>query len=264
MNSFLRKFNAFIEKDIKIALSYKFNIFIQSVWLLFIFLLIFFAFQDSDLENSSFNYLNAFLSIVSLDFMFSSLNVFSRQVREAKTLGTFETLLLTKTSFIAIIFSSYASTFLRMLIRTILYLLVCKFFFYPSIDLLDIFFVLLALFFNSVPFIGLGLISASLIVVFKMGDISNFLISLLSIFFSGIFFPVSSLPPLFSSFGQMTPLNICLETSKAIMNENFVFSDLLPYFKMTSIEILLFLPLGIYLINFSLKVAKKEGSLSFY
>lgn len=48
------------------------------------------------------------------------------------------------------------------------------------------------------------------------------------------------------------------------MNENFVFSDLLPYFKMTSIEILLFLPLGIYLINFSLKVAKKEGSLSFY
>jgi len=48
------------------------------------------------------------------------------------------------------------------------------------------------------------------------------------------------------------------------MNENFVFSDLLPYFKITSIEILLFLPLGIYLINFSLKVAKKEGSLSFY
>ena len=48
------------------------------------------------------------------------------------------------------------------------------------------------------------------------------------------------------------------------MNENFVFSDLLPYFKITGIEILLFLPIGICLINFSLKVAKKEGSLSFY
>ena len=48
------------------------------------------------------------------------------------------------------------------------------------------------------------------------------------------------------------------------MNENFVFSDLLSYFKITGIEILLFLPLGICLINFSLKVAKKEGSLSFY
>ena len=264
MNSFIKKFNAFIEKDIKIALSYKFNIFIQSVWLLFIFLIIFFAFKSSDFENSSFNYLNAFLSIVSLDFMFSSLNVFSRQVREAKTLGTFETLLLTNTSFHTIIFSSYASTFLRMLVRTILYLLVCKFFFYSSINLLDIIFVLLSFLFNSIPFIGLGLISASLIVIFKMGDISNFLISLLSIFFSGIFFPVSSLPAFLSSFGEVTPLNICLETSKAIMNENFVFSDLLPYFKITGIEILLFLPIGICLINFSLKVAKKEGSLSFY
>ena len=155
MNSFIRKFTAFIEKDIKIALSYKFNIFIQLVWFLFIFLLIFFAFKDSDIENSSFNYLNAFLSIVSLDFMFSSLNVFSRQVREAKTLGTFETILLTNTSFLTIIFSSYASTFLRMFVRTILYLLVCKFFFYPSIDLLDIISVLLSLLFNSIPFIGL-------------------------------------------------------------------------------------------------------------
>tara|TARA_B100000674_G_scaffold260491_1_gene214801 strand:+ start:74 stop:868 length:795 start_codon:yes stop_codon:yes gene_type:complete len=264
MNSFIKKFNAFIEKDIKIALSYKFNIFIQLVWLLFIFLLIFFAFQGSDIKNSNFNYLNVFLSIVSLDFMFSSLNVFSRQVREAKTLGTFEAIILTNTSFLTIIFSTYASTFLRMLIRTILYLLVCKSFFYTSINLLDIFSVLLSLFFNSIPFIGLGLISASLIVIFKMGDVSNFLISLLSIFFSGIFFPVSSLPPLFSSFGGITPLNICLETSKIIMNENFVFSDLLPYFKITGIEILLFLPLGIYLINFSLKVAKKDGSLSFY
>lgn len=264
MNSFFKKFNAFIERDLKIALSYKFNLLIQAIWLLFIFLLIFFAFQETDIKNSSFNYLNAFLSIVSLDFMFSSLNVFSRQVREAKTLGTFESILLTNTSFLTVIFSSYASTFLRMLIRAILYLLVCKYFFYSSIEFVDIVFILLSLFFNSIPFIGLGLISASLIIVFKMGDISNFLISLLSIFLSGIFFPVSSLPTFFSSLGEITPLNICLETAKMIVNEDFVFSDLLPYFKVTTIEILLFLPLGIYLIHFSLKVAKREGSLSFY
>ena len=129
MNSFFRKFNAFLEKDIKIALSYKFNLFIQTILFSFIFLLIFFALQDSDIESSNFNYLNAFLSIISLDFMFSSLNVFSRQVREAKTLGTFETILLTNTSFVTLIFSSYAITFIRMLIRTIVYLSVCKFFF---------------------------------------------------------------------------------------------------------------------------------------
>tara|TARA_Y100001935_G_scaffold233375_1_gene215768 strand:- start:1380 stop:2174 length:795 start_codon:yes stop_codon:yes gene_type:complete len=264
MNSFFRKFNAFLEKDIKIALSYKFNLFIQTILFSFIFLLIFFALQDSDIESSNFNYLNAFLSIISLDFMFSSLNVFSRQVREAKTLGTFETILLTNTSFVTLIFSSYAITFIRMLIRTIVYLSVCKFFFYPDISFFDIISVLLSLLFNSIPFIGLGLISASLIVIFKMGDLSNLLISLLSIFFSGIFFPISYLPAFMSSFGEITPLNVSIETAKLVLSDNFVFSDLLPYFLITATEILLFLPLGIYLINFSLKVAKKEGSLSFY
>tara|TARA_Y100001934_G_C11922387_1_gene571845 strand:- start:200 stop:655 length:456 start_codon:yes stop_codon:yes gene_type:complete len=151
-----------------------------------------------------------------------------------------------------------------MLIRTTLYLTVCKLFFYQSINFLDIFSVLLSLFFNSIPFIGLGLISASFIVIFKMGDISSLLIALISVFFSGIFFPVSSLPAFLSSFGEITPLNVCIETAKIILSDNFVFDDLLPYFKITGIEILLFLPLGVYLINFSLRVAKKEGSLSFY
>ena len=264
MNSFFKKFTAFFERDLKIAFSYKFNLLIQVIWLLFMFLVIFFAFKGSDIENSSFSYLNAFLSLVSIDFMFSSLNVFSREIRLAKTLGTFESILLTNTPFFTIIFSSYATTFFRMLLRTIFYLTVCKYFFYADLSFLDIFTVLITFFFNSIPFIALGLISGSLIIIFKMGDISNFIISLLSIFFSGIFFPITSLPTFMSSFGSLTPLNICLESSKKVLDNNFVFADLLPFFKITFIEILLFLPLGVYLINYAFKFAKKEGSLSFY
>ena len=265
MSSFLKKFTAFFERDLKIAFSYKFNLFIQVIWLLFMFLVIFFAFKGSpNSENSSFSYLNAFLSLVSIDFMFSSLNVFSREIRLAKTLGTFESVLLTKTPFFTIILSSYATTFFRMLLRTILYLTVCKYFFYADLSFTDIFTVLVTFFFNSIPFIALGLISGSLIIIFKMGDISNIIISLLSIFFSGIFFPITSLPAFMSSFGSVTPLNICLETSKKVLDSNFVFADLLPFLKITFIEILLFLPLGVFFINYAFKFAKKEGSLSFY
>ena len=264
MRSFLKKFTAFFERDLKIAFSYKFNLIIQGISLLFMFLVIFFAFKGSGIDNSSFSYLNAFLSLVSIDFMFSSLNVFSREIRLAKTLGTFESFLLTNTSFFTIIFSSYATTFFRMILRTIFYLTVCKYFFYSDLSFLDIFIVLLTFFFNSIPFIALGLISGSLIIIFKMGDISNFIISLLSIFFSGIFFPITSLPSFMSSFGSLTPLNICLESSKKVLDNNFVAADLLPFFKITFIEILLFLPLGIFLINYAFKFAKKEGSLSFY
>tara|TARA_Y100000591_G_scaffold19674_1_gene14581 strand:+ start:1038 stop:1832 length:795 start_codon:yes stop_codon:yes gene_type:complete len=264
MNNFLLKFNAFLERDLKIALSYKFNLLINVVFLAIFFTIIFLAFQDSSISSSGASYLNVFLSIISIDFMFSSLNVFSKEVRNAKILGTFESILLTNTSFFTIIFSSYALTFFRMFLRGALYLCICKYFFNLNIEFFDISFTLLSLFFNSVPFIGLGLISASFIVIFKMGEVTNILISLLSILFSGIFFPVSSLPIFMKSFVEVTPLNICLETSKIILSDSFSFSDLLPYFKVTCLEILLFLPLGIYFIFFAQKVAKKEGSLSFY
>ncbi len=264
MSNFLKKFNAFLEKDIRIALSYKFNFLIQGIYLTIFFVIVFFAFQSYDIESASVSYLNVFLSIISVDFMSSSLNVFSREVRNAKTLGTFESILLTNTSFFTIIFSSYALTFFKLFFRSIFFLLICKYFFNPSIGFTDIFFTLSSLFFNSIPFIGLGLISASFIIIFKMGNVTNFLISILSIFFSGIFFPVSSLPTFMSSLGEITPLNICLETSLIILSDRVSFTNLLPYFKTTSIEILLLLPLGIFLIYFALKVAKKEGSLNFY
>tara|TARA_Y100001935_G_C17303944_1_gene511032 strand:+ start:2114 stop:2908 length:795 start_codon:yes stop_codon:yes gene_type:complete len=264
LNSFLNKFSAFLVKDLKIALSYKFNLFIQLVMFLFIFITIYFAFQNPDLDNSNLSYFDIFLSLLSIDFMFSSLNIFSREVRLAKTAGTFETNLLTNTSFLTIIFSSYAVTFLRMMFRAFLYLLVCKFFFNFNLSLTQIFIVIISLYYNSVPFIALGLISASFIIVYKAGDITNFVISLLSIFFSGIFFPVSSLPSYMKSFGEVTPLNICLETSKKIIQDNFNFVDLLPYFKLTTVEIIIFLPIGLFFISKALKLAKKEGTLSYY
>ena len=67
-----------------------------------------------------------------------------------------------------------------------------------------------------------------------------------------------------SSIGEITPLNICLETSLIILSDQVSLINLLPYLKITLIEILLLLPLGIFLIYLALKVAKKEGSLSFY
>ena len=264
MNSFLRKFNAFLIRDLKIALSYKFNLFIQTVWFVFLFSVIFFAFYDPGLSTTNSSYLIVFLNIAAVDFMFSSLGIFSKEVRQSQTTGTFESTLLTNTSFFTIIFSSYARTFFRMIFRSIFYLLVCKYFFYKNLTVVNIAFVILTLIFNSIPFIALGLISASLIIVYKVGDVTNFLISVLSVFFSGIFFSLDSLPDAFKLFGELTPLNLCLETMKVLINDNLGFSSLLPFLKVTTIEILLLFPIGILCIHFAFKSAKRSGSLSFY
>ena len=82
--------------------------------------------------------------------------------------------------------------------------------------------------------------------------------------FRVVFFPISSLPNFVHSFGYINPLKVGLETTKILINDNFVFVDLLPYFMVTLIETMLFLPLGIFLLNYGFRLAKKNGNLSFY
>ncbi len=263
MIKFLRKFSAFLEKDIKIALTYKFNLFLQFVWFSFISIIIFYAFIDNSIDTGA-NYFHVFVSLACMDFMFSSLNVFSKEVRIAQTTGTFEGILLTNTSPLTIIFSSYARTFLRSIIRAMVYFLVCKLFFFNSLGFYDILFLLIFLVFFSIPFMAIGLISASFIIVFKMGDITNFIISIFSIFFSGIFFSIESLPAFYQNFANINPINAYLEFSKCLMQENFVCINSLSYLKTILFEVIFLFPLGLFLINYAFFLSKKNGSLSQY
>ena len=114
MKVFIKKFLAFFIKDLKIAVSYKFNIIFQSLFYIFIFSLLFFTYGQQSILGSSNgvsgtgNFTTLFMGFALIDYMFSSISVFSREVRLAQTQGTFETLLLTRTSILTIILASYA------------------------------------------------------------------------------------------------------------------------------------------------------------
>ena len=87
MKVFIKKFLAFFIKDLKIAVSYKFNIIFQSLFYIFIFSLLFFTYcQQSVLESSNGasgtgNFTTLFMGFALIDYMFSSISVFSREVR---------------------------------------------------------------------------------------------------------------------------------------------------------------------------------------
>lgn len=264
MISFLNKFGAFFVRDLKISWSYKFNLLVQVVGLIFILIVAFFSLKEGSQIQSNLSYIYFFLNLVSIDFMLSAMSVFSREIRTNQMTGSFESMLLSKTSFFTIILSSYARTLVRCIIRAIFYFIVCSIFFNAKIGFLNMFLLLMSLVYNSIPFICIGLISASFIVAFKVGDITTFFISLFSIFFSGIFFPISSLPHFLHFLGDINPLKVGLESTKILINDNFVFVDLLPYFMMTLVETILFLPIGIFLLNYGFRLAKKNGNLSFY
>ena len=271
MKIFFTKFLAFLSKDIKIAFTYKFNILIQILTILFFLALIFLSLIDSsdslsqnDIQNKYTSFFKILIGLALIDFMFSSMSVFSREIRFAQTYGTFEALILTNTSILTILLSSYALTFSRSIFRIIIYILLGRFIFGLDISYGDIPILLTLVVYSSLPFIGIGLFAASFIILFKVGNIINFLVGIGSIFFSGIFFSLESLPPFFGDMYSKLPLTIGLSITEQALLGDMSFKEI--YFDLLKILYLAvaFVPSGIFLVYYSLRVAKKNGSLNHY
>ncbi len=265
MRIFFIKFLAFLRKDIRIALSYRFNLLLQLILIIFIFSLIFFSVVSNNyagLENSEF--FKILVGIALIDFMFSSMSVFSREVRFAQTYGTFEALVLTKTSILTILLSSYALTFSRSVLRIFIYILIGKFIFGVEIALSNIPIFLSLIFYNSIPFIGIGLCAAAFIILYKVGNVVNFFVGISSIFFSGIFFSLDAMPENFANISNNLPLTIGLDIAQQALLNNFEPNEAFPKLLKVLYMSVFFLSTGILLVYYSLKEAKINGNLNYY
>lgn len=264
MRRFFIKFLAFLRKDIQIALSYRFNLLLQLILIIFIFSLIFFSVVTDNvgLENSEF--FKILVGIALIDFMFSSMSVFSREVRFAQTYGTFEALILTKTSILTILLSSYALTFSRSVLRIFLYILIGKFIFGVEIVLSNTPIFLSLVFYNSIPFIGIGLFAAAFIILYKVGNVVNFFVGISSIFFSGIFFSLDAMPDNLANISNNLPLTIGLDIAQQALLNNFEPYEAFPKLLKVLYMSVFFLSTGILLVYYSMKEAKKNGNLNYY
>ena len=261
----MSKFLAFLRKDIQIALSYRFNLLLQLILITFIISLIFFSLvanNDADLGDSEF--FKILVGIALIDFMFSSMSVFSREVRFAQTYGTFEALILTKTSILTILLSSYALTFSRSVFRILIYILISKFIFGVGVALSNIPIFLALVIYTCIPFIGIGLFAAAFIILFKVGNVISFFVIISSIFFSGIFFPLDAIPENLAKISDNLPLTIGLDIAQQALLNNFSFKEAFPDLLKILYMIVLFVPTGILLVYYSLKEAKKNGNLNYY
>ena len=261
----MSKFLAFLRKDIQIALSYKFNLLLQLTLIIFIMSLIFLSLvsnNDSGLGNSDF--FKILVGIALIDFMFSSMSVFSREVRFAQTYGTFEALILTKTSILTILLSSYALTFSRSILRILIYVLISKLIFGVDIAFSNMPIFLVLVIYNSMPFIGIGLFAAAFIILFKVGNVINFFVAISSIFFSGIFFSLDAMPENFANISNNLPLTIGLEIAGQALLNTFELGEAFPNLLKILFMSFLFVPTGILLVYYSLKEAKKSGNLNYY
>ncbi len=265
------KFLAFLRRDFKTAASYRLNFVSQGFRILittFSFFLISKMFDgqpSSSLEPYGGHYFPFVLIGVALtDFIATATNTFSNEIRTAQMLGTLESLLVTPTSISTILISSFSYKLLSTSFRIIFYFLVGIFVFglsYPSVNAAAL---ALSFLLTLLPLFGIGLLSASFILVFKQGNPVGSLIVMTSGLLGGVVYPVSVLPKWLLPFSDILPVTHGLEAIRQVLLNGAGIVEIRRQLVILCLLSLLFVALGSVSIYYGLKIAKKEGSLLHY
>lgn len=268
---FFAKPIAFFKRDFKIATSYRLQYATQGFGILlttfsfFLFAKMFRGQQIALLEPYGGDYFSFVLIGVALtDYLTISTSTFATEVRNAQVFGTLEALLVTPTSINTILFSSFIYKLLSSCLRLFCYFGIGSIIF--DLKIHDINFPLLSLTFilTLLPFVGLGLLSAAFIIVFKQGSPVALIMMMSSGLLSGILYPVTVLPFWLKPVSAMLPITHGLEAIRQILLQGATFSEIDQQIYYLLVFSVIFITLGVYAIHKSLQSAKREGSLLHY
>ncbi|MGB9877218.1 MAG: ABC transporter permease [bacterium] len=123
---------------------------------------------------------------------------------------------------------------------------------------------LLALFLGMLAVLGIGLLSASMIWfagAWYGEEPIQWVVSMLAGLISGVYFPPEVLPKSLLAVSQFLPQTYALRIARLSILKGYSISHLSPDFLILLIFTLVLLPIGIVALHYSLKLAKKRGSL---
>ena len=262
---------AIFRRDLLIALSYRFKLVLQVVSILISSLMFFFLsrLMGAGMEDKLVPYGGNYFAFVLIgiafgDYLTLSLGKFASEIRNAQVLGTLEALLVTPTSMATILFSSCLYNFSFTSLRIFLYLFVGIFVFGAQLQLTSVPAFLAIFILTILTFSGIGLISASFIIVFKQGSPVTWLMTTASGLIGGILYPVSILPSWLEPYSNLLPITHALESMRQILINGASFNDVMPQIQILLIFTFFLLPLGLFSFRYGLKIARKEGSLVHY
>ncbi len=268
---FLRKVLAFIHCDFINETSYRLSFFMQIFGLVFSIITYYFLSKVFGENMSPYlkPYGGDYFAFVLIGIAFSnylqvSLKTFSSSIRNAQVTGTLEAILLTQTSIPTIIFSSSVYSFLWTSLRVLLFLLLGIFFFNMDISQANFFLAAVILVLTISSSIGLGIISAGFIMVFKKGDPLNWLFSSLSFLMGGVYYPISVLPSWLQKCAYFIPITHSLEGVRQALLNGAGFKDVKENLVVLIAFTLILLPISLCIFSLAVKKAEVDGSLTHY
>lgn len=204
------------------------------------------------------------IGIALTDYLTVSSTSFANEIRNAQIMGTLESLLVTPTSIITILLSSFTYKLLSSSIRTLSYLLLGIFMFGIHFSAVHSGALLISFILTLLPFIGLGLFSAAFIIVLKRGSPISMLMAMSGSLLGGVLYPVAVLPTWLKPLSALLPVTHGLEAMRQILLQGAGLEEIMQQLYYLLIFSVIFMAVGIYSTHKALRIARQEGSLLHY
>ena len=266
----LRTSWAFIVRDFRMDVSYKLGFLFRVCSGILIVAIYYFI--ANVFGNTAAPYLQAYggsffafviVGVAFSEYMSIGMSAIADSVREGQMTGTLELMLLSPTRLVVTLVASSLWSYVFATLRICIYLL-------GGIALgvglgrANVPFALASLALAIVSFSALGLLTASVIILMKRGDLLGWAVRVSSLLLAGVYYPVAVLPGWLRALGQLLPLTHALELLRRslLLGEGLaeLWGELLI---LTGLTLVLF-PLGLLACHTAIRIARADGSLSHY
>jgi ABC-2 type transport system permease protein len=206
----------------------------------------------------------ALVGIAFFDYLSTALVTFDGSLQEARQNGTLENLLVTQTSLPVILAGSSLYPFVLMSLRTAIYLgwgAVLFGFPLQGVNWLGAVMVLAA---SILAFSGLGILSASYLLIFKRGNPVNWAILGVSSVVGGMMYPVSVLPAWLQWVARLVPVTYSMEGMRGAILGHASMWELFPSIAALLLFAAILLPISFAIFSWALRRTKITGTLTHF
>jgi len=269
MRQLLRDLLVFFQRDLRIASTYRSPFVLEAVEALFGAATFYYVarFVDSPalrdaLPQGKTYFAYSLIGFVFFDYLNVALDTFDRSLIEARDSGTLEPLLATQVSLPVMLVGSAFYPFVATTVRIAVYLGWAAAFFGFPLRAANWPAVAAVLLLTLLAFSGLGVLSASYLLLFKRGNPGKWLILGVSGITGGMLFPVDILPAWLQVVAHLNPVTYALDAMRAALLDGTGIAAIFPQLLLLLAFAAVLIPFSTLVFSWALRRTKVTGTLT--
>ncbi len=271
MRSIWRAIRGFVTKDLRLLVSYRFATALAFIELLSGLLIYFFI--DRLFGQEVVGYLKPYgvgyfayvlLGLALFSFMGTGISGLAAQVSWEQIMGTLEAVLATPLRPTGLALGLSLWGVLYACGEMVGYLVLGAFLFGAPVGNTNLLSVVVILVLAVVSFNSLGLLAASIIVIFKRGNPVAWFFQGVAGLLGGVYFPVEVLPDWLEALSALIPVTYAVRGLELAVYQGASISTLWGEILPLAFLAAVLLPLGLFSFSASIRQAKRAGSLAHY